>query len=60
MPDANQRVRVLERQRTQQDAVDHAENGRVGADAECQRDHGNCSEAGAFVELSQRVAKVLG
>jgi len=38
VPDADQPIRLAERQRLQQDAVDDAEEGDVGTDADAQRE----------------------
>jgi hypothetical protein len=59
LPDLHQLRRVAERQRPQQHAVDGAEHGRVGADAERQRDDDDGGVAGALPHQAQRVADVL-
>jgi hypothetical protein len=48
LPEVDQALSVLVRQRTQQHAADHAEHGRVGADAERQGQHRDQGEAGAL------------
>ncbi len=46
-------------QRLEQDAVDHAEDRGVGADAERKGDDGDHGEQGLMAQRTQRVAKVL-
>src|SRR5262245_14315119 len=46
-------------ERAQEDSIDHAENGRVSADAQRQRDNGNQSKAGALDQHSRPVTQVL-
>jgi len=48
-----------ERQRPQQDRVDHAEDCGVGANAERERNHGHGGEAGIFHQHSQTIAYIL-
>ncbi len=47
------------RKRTQQDAVDDAEDGRARADADCERDHHNRGEAGVLQQTANAVADVF-
>ena len=51
---------VGHRQRAQQDSLHQREDGRVGPDAESQRDHGRQRESRRFAQLSQGITKVLG
>ena len=50
---------IVVRQVPQDDGLQHGEDGGVGADAECERQHRNGREAGVLREGSQAVAKVL-
>ena len=54
---ADQSVGFGIRQRLQQHAVDDAEDGAVGADAERQREHGDEREARRLDEAADRVVK---
>src|SRR5262245_56395612 len=49
----------MEWKRAQQHAVNHAENRRVRADPQRQRQHGNRRETGIFQQHSQTEAQVL-
>ena len=55
----HQPVRLGERQRAEQHAVDHREDRAVGADAEGQREHDGKGEAGGAPEAPRREAEVL-
>src|SRR3989449_1926305 len=57
--DLDQPVRSRVRQRPEQNAVDRAEDGRVRADAEGEREHGDEREAGAFGERAGGVTEIL-
>ncbi|MDP7340395.1 MAG: hypothetical protein QGI10_04785 [Vicinamibacterales bacterium] len=59
LPDGDQPVRLGERQRTEQHAVDETEDRRVGADPERQRQHDGRCEAGAPPQLPDAIAHVL-
>src|SRR5207249_3547424 len=59
LPDLNNLVRLWIGQRTQQDAVDDAEDGRVRPHAQREREHGHGSEAGVLQQLAEGVAKVV-
>ena len=50
---------MREGQRPQQNSVDDAENGDIGANAERKGQHGNNGKAGLFEQHSERVAQVL-
>ena len=52
-------VWVVVRQRTQQDSVDHAEDGSGGADGECQGDDRDGRESWTAPQEAERVAKVV-
>src|SRR5579864_1614094 len=52
-------VGIVVRQRTQQDSVDHAEDGSGGADGECQCDDRDSRETGAAPQDAEGVAKVV-
>ena len=52
-------IRVRIRQRPQQHAVDDAEDGGVGADAERERQHGERRESRLTFESAERVEKVF-
>ena len=58
-PNHDQAAGVPVRQGAEQDAVHHAEHGRVGADAEGQRQSGDGREAGALPHHAKRVTDVL-
>jgi hypothetical protein len=45
--------------RTQKDGVDETEDGGVGADAECESEHGDGGEARRFAQHAEGVANVL-
>ena len=51
--DGDQLLRLRERQRLEENRVDHAEDGGVRADAEREREHGDESETGMFEELAK-------
>ena len=57
--DLHEAVRRADRQRAQQQTVDEAEERRVGADAEGERQRHDNGERGALPEHSDRVAHVL-
>ena len=57
--DRHQPVGVGIRERPQQDAVHHAENGRIRADTQRQRQHRDGGEAGVFPQCPESVAQVL-
>ena len=59
MVTAIQPVRIAERQRRQQHALDDAEDGAVGADPERQRGQGHGGEAGRAAQHAQRVPDIL-
>ena len=60
LPQHDEAVAVLIRQRAEQDAVDDAEDRRVGADPERHRQHDHDREARVAAEIAQPVAQVLG
>ncbi len=53
-------IGVCEGERAEDDGVDDAEDGRVGADAEGESEDGDESEAGIFAEGAEGVAEILG
>src|SRR5215469_9974955 len=55
----HQMLGIVYGQRSQQDGIHQAEDGRVGADAESEGEHGNASEAGRFAEHAESEAEVL-
>ncbi len=55
---ADEPLRLVEGQRLQQHAVDHAEDRGVGADADRQREKGHGAERRAAPQRAQRVAEV--
>ena len=59
VPEDELTVRVLVRQRPQQEGAGDAEDRGVGADADCQRQHGDDEETGACGQRPDRVADVL-
>ena len=59
MKKADEAVGFRIRERTQQNAVDHAENGAVGADPERERHDRNDREPGALQEPAKCVLKIL-
>jgi hypothetical protein len=50
---------MREGQRPQQNGVDHAESGDIGANPQRESHHRNHRERGAFEQHSERVAQVL-
>jgi len=52
-------LRVRIRQRLDEDAVHHAENGRRTPDAKCQRQGGYGGEAPIAAQLAQAIADVI-
>ena len=59
LPHLHQSAGLLERKRAEQQRIDHAEDGAVGADAERERDDGDQREAGILQQRAQAVAQVL-
>ena len=55
----NQVVRLGIRQQLQQDGIHHGKDGRVRADAQRQRKHGNGGKAGVLPQHAHTVANVL-
>ena len=55
----HQPVLVRERQRLEQDGIDDAENGRIGADAQGQGENRHRRESLAAVQLAQCVPNIL-
>jgi len=55
----DQAVRLGKRQGTQQHRVHHAEHGRVGADAQRQREHRDGGESGAIEQHAERKAQIV-
>ena len=58
-PDHHETVRFFEGQRSQQDCIHQAEDRRVSANAEPEREHGHGREAGVLCELAKRVAQIV-
>src|SRR4029079_17440086 len=59
VPEEHEALRVGKGQRPQQRGVDHAENSRVGADAERERQDGHRGEARRLRQPAQRIDHVL-
>ena len=59
MPDADQALGLMERQRLQQHAVHHAEDRRIGADPQREREGGQRREAGLLPQHARGVAQIL-
>ena len=57
--DADDAVGLVEGQRAQEHAIDHAEDGRVRADAERERDDGDQREARVLEEGANRVPEIV-
>ena len=57
--ETDQTLRVRNGKETQQDSVHHAENGRVGADAEGQRNNGGGRERRTLCQHPGRKAQIL-
>ena len=57
--EVHQAVGIPVWQRPEQRRVDHAEDGHIRADAECQGDDGGCREARRPARLAPREANVL-
>jgi hypothetical protein len=55
----HQPIRIPDRQRAQQELVDQAENRRVGADAQRQRQHRRGGEATMFEEQAEREREII-
>ena len=58
-PDSYDSIRIGVVQRSEQHAVDHAENRRVRPDAQCQRENRDCSETGIVRQHPSPMAQVL-
>jgi hypothetical protein len=58
-PHSGQPVRLGIRQRTQQQRIHHAENGRIGADSDGQGSRHHESQPSVVAKHARRVAKVL-
>jgi hypothetical protein len=58
VPDLDDALRLRVGQRLQEDAVDQAEHGRVGADAQRQRQRRHGGESGAFDQATNCEAEV--
>jgi hypothetical protein len=58
-PDHHEPLRIGVRQRTQQHGVDHAEDGRAGADAERDRDGGHRRESQILAQSASRVVEIF-
>ena len=58
VPDADQGLRVRIRERPDQDAVDHAEDGGVRADAQRQRQDDGSRERGSPSQAAKRMARI--
>ena len=58
-PEFHQARRFGIGQRAQNDGIDHAEDGGVGADAEGQRERGDDGEAGTLAQGARGVAQIL-
>src|SRR5580658_4581028 len=58
-PHQHQPRRIWERERFQQSVLDYAEDGRIGADSERQRQHRHDGERGGSDQVPQTVADIL-
>ena len=58
-PDRNQALGFRKRQRFQHDAVDHAEDGGVGADTDRERQHDEDRKRRLPAQQSQRIPRIL-
>ena len=53
------RARVVQvGERAEEEAVDDAEHGDIGADAECEGEDDRCGEGARLAEAAQRMARV--
>src|SRR6185369_16947487 len=59
-PDAHQAVGMVVGERVEKDAVEHAEDGGVDADAQGEREQGDACERGAAAEAAPGIADILG
>ena len=57
--DDDEPVRFFDRQLPDEDFVDQAEDGRIGADADGQREHGDGGKARSFEQHARAVSQVL-
>jgi hypothetical protein len=57
--DENQPLRIGHRQRSQQHAIDHGENGSIGSDSHSKRQRGRYGEQRSLAQLPEGVAHVL-
>src|SRR5262249_42487877 len=53
LPQSDEPLLFAKRERTKEDAMDHAEQGGVGANAEREGEHGDDGEAGILLQLPQ-------
>jgi hypothetical protein len=60
MVEAHQPVRLVERQRLQDHAVDNAEDGRRRADPQRERDYRDAGEPAFFPQCARRIAQIVG
>jgi hypothetical protein len=58
-PNQHEPVGITVREWPQQDAVHHAEHGGAGGNTECDRDHRDGCESGAFSQRAGRIGDVL-
>lgn len=58
--DENELLRIVKRKRAEEDGVDDAEDGDIGADAEGENDDGDGYEGAVAAEGAEGVAQVLG
>jgi hypothetical protein len=59
LPDHHQTIFLPVGQWFEEDGIHHAEHGAVGADADGQREDGDCRKGGFFRESAHGVAQVL-
>jgi hypothetical protein len=57
--DDDQAGRVTKWKRTEQDGIDHAEDGGIRADAEGQGENGDEGESGISGENAERIAQIV-
>ena len=52
-------LRMRNRQRTKQDGIEQTEHGRVGADSQGEREHGNDGKSGTLDQHTDAVSQIL-
>ncbi len=59
LPNHDQAIGILVGERPEEDAVDHAKDGAVRADAEGEREHGDGGERRRTPKHAQAIAQIL-